>query len=173
MTPKKSVRPLPVFIDIEASGLGPDTFPTELGWCQFPNGRTTSLLIQPHASWQHWTWDPAAEALTGISRPMLAAKGRTVEDAAVAINKALAGKSVWSDNPGHDTAWLAALFLASGLRPSFTVGDMNLLLLEIADPDVALGAWHVAQGYMPLRHRAGDDAQHLREVYRIALANGR
>jgi hypothetical protein len=64
------------FIDLEASGLGSASFPTEVGWTfvrEDMSIESGSCLIRPVARWTRHAnaWSAAAEALTGITREML------------------------------------------------------------------------------------------------------
>ena len=56
-------------VDFEASclpsyGRG---FPLEVGLSCVGTGETKSWLIRPDGAWLGWDWDPAAEAIHGIS----------------------------------------------------------------------------------------------------------
>ena len=62
------------FIDFEASGLGPFSWPIEVGW-SFDDGVTDSVLISPAPDWPMTAWDPKAERLHGITPRMLADLG--------------------------------------------------------------------------------------------------
>lgn len=58
-----------IFFDIEASSLGPDSYPIEVGWVSVkPNDEIVSgaMLIKPAADWTDWSQE--AEAVHGISR---------------------------------------------------------------------------------------------------------
>src|SRR4051794_12197544 len=64
------------FIDLEASGLGSASFPTEIGWAFVREDGSIgsgACLIRPVAKWTIYgnAWSAAAERLTGISREML------------------------------------------------------------------------------------------------------
>ncbi len=63
------------FLDFEASGLGPDSYPIEVAWGFFGIETTFSYLIRPA---EHWTdWDPVAEDLHELSRATLFEAGAT------------------------------------------------------------------------------------------------
>ena len=103
----------PVFLDCEASSLHRlDSYPIEVAW-GFPNGEVESHLIDPAAYPADWLdWDPAAQAVHGLSRAYLRAHGQAPEDLAEAIEQALAGQAVYSDAPAFDNFWLRRLFQA-------------------------------------------------------------
>jgi hypothetical protein len=65
------VRPL-IFVDLEASGLGPFSFPIEVGWCTV-TGEGEAHLIRPAPEWTDWC--PASEKIHGITREQLAERG--------------------------------------------------------------------------------------------------
>jgi len=52
------------FLDVEASGLGPDSFPIEIGWAIL-GGPAGSVLIKPAPDWSQDAWDETAEDLHG------------------------------------------------------------------------------------------------------------
>ena len=65
--------PLPVIIDIEASGFGRGSYPIEIGYYT-PEGSSYCTLICPEADWVHW--DASAESVHGIQRELLLRKGK-------------------------------------------------------------------------------------------------
>jgi hypothetical protein len=105
----------PAFLDIEASGFGRDSYPIEIGFV-LPDGDAWCTLVRPEPDWTHW--DPAAEALHGISRSLALRHGRPAVDVARELNRRLGGLTVYSDGWAHDYAWLALLFEAGGRSPS-------------------------------------------------------
>lgn len=156
------------FIDLEASGLGPRSWPIEVGWC-FPEGIASAFLIQPHEDWPLDEWDKRAEALHGIAYDDLAKKGANIKDICGKLNNALAGKIVYSDAPDWDGFWLFRLFQAAKMRQRFTLFDFGDLLRRIAGDTL----WTIserANEVHPHNHRAGDDVRHMLAVYQLALA---
>lgn len=150
-------------IDIEASGFGGGSYPIEVGFVG-SDGKTFCGLIRPEPDWLHW--DPAAEALHGISREQLQRHGRPVGWMARAINARLSGQVVYCDGWGHDYAWLNRLFEVAALQPSFRLDDLRSLLSE----DEA-ARWHpVTQAVRArlrlTRHRASSDARVLQLAFR-------
>src|SRR5690348_5910657 len=99
-----------VFVDCEASGLGPASYPIEAGWA-FVGAAGEIVkeahLIAPTAEWLGSAgWNPDAEKIHGISREQLAAEGAHPLDVARAMNAALDGRTVHSDAPELDWFWL-------------------------------------------------------------------
>jgi hypothetical protein len=112
---------IPVFYDFEASGL--TGFPIEIGWA-WPDGSAVisdSLLIAPAAHWDlTGRWETQAETIHGISINQLKAEGRPPLSVVQRLNRCLAGRTLYSDSP-LDTGWMAQLFAATTLLPTFTV----------------------------------------------------
>ena len=104
-------------LDFEASRLpGPGSVPIEVGVAR-ADGLRASWLIDPARSWpQGHRWDPAAEAVHGIGRAELAARGMPARQAAAELLAAVDG---WRILVGHgaDLYWLEALARAAG-RPA-------------------------------------------------------
>ena len=105
-----------VFLDFEASSLHVGSHPIEVGWVN-GDGRGESFLLRPLRDWTDWS--PASEAVHGISRTQLDAEGHDPATVAHRLHAALqAADAYYSDNPGHDGAWLCKLFAAADLpRP--------------------------------------------------------
>lgn len=148
----------PAFLDIEASGFGRDSYPIEIGFV-LPDGHAWCTLVRPEPDWTHW--DPAAEALHGITRSLALRHGRPAVDVARELNRRLAGLTVYSDGWAHDYAWLALLFEAGGRSPLFRLDHLRSAL----DEDQAQ-AWQATREQVrqqrPLaRHRASSDARIL------------
>ena len=149
---------LPAILDIEASGFGRGSYPIEVGFVT-SQGALFCGLIRPEPEWLHW--DDSAEALHGISRALLGRHGRPARWMAEQINARLGGQTVYCDGWGQDYPWLARLYDAAGLQPSFRLDDLRRLLNE----QEAL-RWRgvtdtVRQRQRLTRHRASSDARVL------------
>lgn len=148
----------PAVLDIEASGFGREGYPIEVGFV-LPDGRGWCSLVRPEAGWTHW--DPAAEAMHGISREALALHGRPAAEIALTLNDWLRGLVVYSDAWAHDYSWLNQVFEAAQRVPAFRLENLRALLNE----DEA-SRWHalkqsVATEVQLARHRASGDARLL------------
>lgn len=73
----------PFIIDVEASGLGPLSYPIEIGVAMVP-GQRYSVLVVPAEDWV-W-WDDQAERIHGISRQTLVEHGKNVAFVAAELN---------------------------------------------------------------------------------------
>jgi hypothetical protein len=115
------MRSIPVFYDFEASGL--TGFPIEIGWAWLDGSavKSDSLLISPAAEWDlTGRWETQAEAIHGISIKQLKAEGLPPLSVVQRLNRCLAGRKLYSDSP-LDAGWMAQLFAATTLLPTFTV----------------------------------------------------
>jgi hypothetical protein len=111
------------FIDFEASGIAPDSYPIEVA-VVYP-GSEFQTLIQPAPYWDHWSHD--AEDMHGISRDQLLLEGRPALEVAILMNELFAGKTLCSDAP-TDCFWLEVLYEAAGIEPMFTVQPLEALV---------------------------------------------
>lgn len=157
-----------IFIDFEASGLGPQSWPVEIGlsWIEGADVRTWSSLIRPELSWSMEAWDPVSAEVHGIPLDELTrapAAGMVAAEAA----KLISGKTVCSDAPKYDEIWARRLFL-EGAQP------VSLRIFDICSAfEHVLSGMGMDQAYeklarLPAPHRAGPDA----ERYAKALLHG-
>lgn len=156
----------PVFLDVEASGFGRNSYPIEIG-VAMENGHTQCFLIEPDPDWTHW--DRQAQALHGICRDTLLQHGIAIPIVARALNELLAGKVVYSDAWGNDQGWVALLFYHAGIRQAFRIAHLLELLTE-----QQLAQWEKRKQAifktMDLsRHRASNDAKILQLTYQEVL----
>lgn len=157
----KSDLLLPTIIDVEASGFGRGSYPIEIGLAM-TNGDTRCFLVRPADDWTHW--DPAAEAVHGISRDTLLRHGHPPEEVAAALNELLRGQEVYSDAWGHDSSWIGKLFDAVGSHARFRILTLRSLLT-----DSQLTFWQQARHQLTRqraqRHRASTDANLIQQTF--------
>lgn len=139
------------FIDFEASGIAPDSYPIEVA-VVFPGGEYQSL-IQPARYWDHWSYD--AQDMHGISREQLMSEGTTALQVAQELNRLFDGKTLCSDNPA-DCYWLDVLYEAAGIDPTFEVKPIESFVGREAASEI-LKRLPVRMG-----HRALQDVHALR-----------
>lgn len=151
-------------LDIEASGFGHRGYPIEVGYVR-EDGQSWCTLIRPQPGWTHW--DDTAEQLHGISRDALALHGREPLAVCRRLNDALAGRTVYCDGWAHDYPWLARLYDAADLVPSFRLESVQRLLDDRSRPrlDPALQRLRAGLG----RHRASADARVLQQALAHSL----
>ncbi len=158
-----------VFIDIEASGLEPSSFPVELGWATLDGG-SGAWLIKPASNWSAPGWDQSAAELHRIGFEQLRREGREAWQVAGQLNWMLDRPElvVLSDAPEMDGFWLDRLFEQSPLTRGFAlVNFANALQTALNDK----GRKHRLELPEPDRaHRAEADALQLMQFWREALA---
>ncbi|WP_239495348.1 hypothetical protein [Salinicola halophilus] len=155
--------PLPILLDIEASGFGRGSYPIEIGLAR-ADGSSCAFLIQPVDEWTHW--DPKAELLHGISRSRLIREGHPPIEVARWLNDELAVHGIaYSDSWGYDNTWLSLLFHQAGVLARFRLEALRRLLSEAQTADWGATKERLIVDHGIQRHRAGDDARLLQLTY--------
>lgn len=101
----------PTFLDFEASGLDPQSYPIQVGWTASYTS-ADCIYIRPVESWTYWSLE--AEAIHGLPPRLLSDVGRPVAEVAERLNQALEGQTVYCDGLPWDRHWLDRLFEAGG-----------------------------------------------------------
>ncbi len=151
------------FIDFEASGLGPDSYPIQVGWCD-ASGRGEEFLIRPETDWTYWDYN--AEAVHGLTQGDLEINGRPAEEVARRLAQVVGNCATYSDAPGFDRNWLDILLGAGGIQAHVWLTDIseayirasNLIYDDLVDEGVDRET-----GY-------GDRARRQREIIAAAIA---
>lgn len=157
----------PYIIDVEASGLGPDSYPIEVGLAFEPDQRYCTL-IRPADHWDHW--DRQAESVHKISRENLLKSGRPATEVTFKLNHLLRNKVVFSDAWGVDNPWIIELYAAAGIEKAFSVSALEMILTE-----QQIDLWVKTRDAVVLdlgleRHRASNDPWIIQETYIRTLA---
>lgn len=152
----------PIILDIEASGFGASSYPIEVGIALDSETRFCRL-IRPQTDWQHWSEE--AQGLHGISRTMLMNKGAPVQQVCIELNQLLAGRTVYSDGWVVDSPWLSRLYESAGMRMTFELSQLELILSEHQ-----MDNWHLEKSRIlaqttEQRHRASHDAAIILQTY--------
>jgi len=173
----------PCFLDVEASGFGPESYPIEIAW-SLPDGSITRSLIAPQTvpSWTYW--DPQAEQVHGIDRDRLRRNGWKPEVVVQRLRDDLAGRTVYTDAPTFDADWLRRLFSAvaassvSGAEAlPFAVENVDeLVLMDLRRPGEAIwqamvrldGIKADLNAVREGKHSAGYDVGYLLALWRQA-----
>ena len=156
-SPKMNSLPNLIFLDIEASSLGPDSYPIEIAWSG-SDGQSDSFLIEPVSNWSDW--DSFAElTVHRVSKAELSTRGISVEQAAHRLNRSLQGHVVLVDSLNWDRYWLQRLFDAAKINRQFELQDMWGYL----------GRWIKTNSARP-KHRALADAETNLDQFLMALA---
>lgn len=116
----------PCFIDVEASGFGPDSWPVSVAWCDH-TGEIRKLLVRPLPSWTHW--DEQAERVHGLTRARVELEGSAPAEVAAHLEADLKGMLAFSDAPDFDAGWLAALYRGLGRQTPFSLDNADDLLV--------------------------------------------
>ncbi len=145
-----------ICIDIEASGLGPGSYPIEIAWKCGLTGDSDSFLIDP-ATGYNWTdWDPAAEDLHHITVDELLAEGVSVREACKRPNTRLHGKTLTCDAVDFDYFWIRRLYESARMNPSFEVQGIDKVL-----GGGQLIQYRLVANAQVRNHRAMDDVNDL------------
>jgi len=157
---------LPAIIDVEASGFGKRSYPIEVG-VVLPDGASHCFLIKPDQSWTHW--DEQAEALHGITRETLRQHGKEPAVVASALNRLLAGQTIYTDAWSFDLSWLGKLHDIADVPQRYRLDTLRGLLSEVQSEH-----WHEIKARIVIemqltRHRASADARIIQETFRRSL----
>jgi DNA polymerase III epsilon subunit-like protein len=156
-----------ICIDLEASGLGAESYPIEVAWINDDTGDYDSFLINPESA-QDWTyWDDYAEEVHGIDRGDLVSKGLDIIHACERMNKKLKGKTLISDALEFDLFWLKRLFKATGMEPNFTMAGLDRILSK--EQRIQFGFLAKAQFR---RHRALHDVEDIIQCIKAVSLQG-
>ena len=83
------------FIDFEASGIAPDSYPIEVAVVS--NETSFSSLIKPVRYWTYWSFD--AQDMHGLTQDQLHQEGDTPVAVARNMNQLFSGQVLCSDSP--------------------------------------------------------------------------
>lgn len=145
-----------ICIDLEASGLGAESYPIEVAWKNDVTGEQDSFLINPDTA-ENWNyWDEHAEEMHGIEREELNAKGLDIISACKRLNQKLKDKILISDAVEFDLFWVTRLFDATGIKPNFTMAGLDRVLSK--EQRIQFGFLAKAQHR---KHRALEDVEDI------------
>lgn len=159
-----------VTINFEASSLDNGTYPIEVGVCRWvAQDRCIegwSTLIRPAEAWRaNGSWSLASQEVHGILLADLES-GMDPADAVRTLNSIIGDQIAFCDGGEYDVRWARMLIGASGVRPTFRLGDFDDLALQCDQIGyIRLVRW---LDRAPARHRARADAERLMK----ALARG-
>ena len=151
-----------VFLDFEASGLGPQSWPIELGvsWIA-PDLKvhTYSNLVRPSGDWAEDGWSPESAAVHGIPRRDLDA-APSVDVVARDFLTILGNRIALSDVPGLERFWLETLLEAAQLVNTVEIRDFKVTMSKTFSSAVMdhVFAQRTLDG---ITHRAGADSRRL------------
>lgn len=154
-------------LDVEASGIHPDSYPIEIG-ILLSNGDSYCSLIRPPEYWQYWSDE--AQQIHGITRQELAEHGRPLQEVAIALNHHLQGGTAYSDCWVLDSPWVATLFEAANVPAAFSLSDIMYRLSEQEYDDLLSVKKNIEKELNIERHRATNDARVLQLAYERIIA---
>lgn len=119
------------FIDFEASGIAPDSYPIEVAVVS--SEISFSSLIKPVRYWAHWSFD--AQDMHGLSQDQLHQEGVPPDAVAQQMNQLFLGQVLCSDSP-QDGFWLDVLYEAADLIPTFELKPLEVFVGREAASDI-------------------------------------
>lgn len=173
INPAATSLPWPLItLDFEASALDPRSYPIEVGICRWstPSGpfEIWSTLIDPQSSWTAYgVWNEASEKVHGISLAQLVDEGRSPTNTVAILNELVGGQACYCDGGSFDLDWARKLSAVSKIRPSFKLGDWDMLM-GLLPPDGYREAIQWIEK-TPTPHRAGPDAERLMRAVAVGL----
>lgn len=159
-----------VFVDLEASGLGPGSWPIEVGLAKLHADGSISIdvsLVRPHPTWDETCWNLESAQVHNIPRATL---DRAEDPAEVAlwVHHLIGDSLAVSDAPEFDGRWLAKLFATRDPAPHVRLWDFDQAVAE-AFTRQAVERVYRSLDATPAPHRAGDDAARLARAWRAGL----
>lgn len=158
-----------VFLDFEASGLAPGSWPIQIGLARVHEDDSISIdedLIRPHPTWLEKLWSHASAEVHGIPRSRLETAPEAPEVAA-AIIPLLLCRVLVSDAPEYDARWLRMLTSTVDPAWNFQIEDFDGLLARSCDAAGVQRAYATldALNAFPPPHRAGANAARLAHAW--------
>ena len=155
-----------VFLDFEASGLGPQSWPIELGvsWIT-PDLKveTYANLIKPSDDWAEDEWSPVSADAHGIPRRDLDT-APSVDVVARDFLTILGDRIALSDAPGFERFWLETLLEAAQLVNTVEIRDFDGTTFQTFPPTVMDHLYpQMTRGGAV--HRAGADSVRMAQIW--------
>ncbi len=126
---------VPFALDVEATGLHCQSFPISVAWgCSL--NCIEFHVIRPEPSWYDdgYGWDVGAENIHGFTYGRLLECGEPADRVARRIAEALEGRTVLSDAPDADRAWLDKLHANVGIGRTYDLMHIRHRLPKTYDP---------------------------------------
>lgn len=143
-------------MDLEASGLGPRSYPIEVAWKCGATGECDSFLINPESAYGWNDWDPIAAEIHNIPRDHLIKEGISVREACKRLNQFIGDRDVISDALEFDYFWIRRLFEAGMMKPTFKMKGIDHIL-----EGEQLIMYRLVASAQVRNHRAMDDVEDL------------
>jgi DNA polymerase-3 subunit epsilon len=174
-TARQNMTKLPferfVVLDFEASGLGPQSWPIELGVSWITSDlkvETYANLIKPAFNWGDDGWNEASADVHGIPRGDLDA-APTADVVARDFLTVLGDRIALSDAPGFERFWLETLLEAAMLENTVEIRDFNVTASQTFSPAVCARMKNHMRS-RDGRHRAGADSAYIPQAWALGVA---
>lgn len=154
------------FIDLEASGLAPGSWPIEVGVAKVRQDdqiTSRSSLIRPEPHWPEDLWSSQSAEIHRISRQVLD-DAPAAPDVARWFLKQLDGRIAVSDAPSYDSRWLRMLLLTIEPEPVVRIVDFDQLVAVTYDYQGVQRVYRALDA-IPTPHRAVPDAARLARAF--------
>lgn len=166
MSPAASLTWPIITLDFEASSLGPDSYPIEIGFAQWDGLdapiSTWSRLIRPTDAWtERLAWNSASQLIHGI-RPQQLELGYDPDEVVELVNTRFPrGTIAYCDGGSHDQYWLDTLIEAAARPTGVRLASWGSFISALGYLcQVRMQHWVETHRTV---HRAGPDAvDHLR-----------
>lgn len=157
-----------VFLDIEASGLGFNSYPIEVAYAT-SSGEAASVLIKPEYDWlESGEWDNNAERnIHKIALHALLQDGRSAKAVAAELNSALKGKLIFCNDLAYDGVWLAKLFKAADIGVEFFLTDIRAFFELVGEEKTRSFKSAYESISVETMHRALPDARRFVSAYKL------
>ena len=167
-----AIRGIPhrvLILDIEATGLCPDSYPIEIAYADPLESWVTSSLIQPHPNWEDLPWDEQAQTLTGIAPALLKNAIPATKVAKKVADDLSKADLVLSDAPEWDNRWLNRLLDLNQTPIKIDIKDFRSTINHFNPLRQYLSTYKCLNIYDKSEHRAAGDVIRLLRVYRRAI----
>jgi hypothetical protein len=152
-----------VFLDCEASGLDPNSYPIEIGFAWI-NGLTENYLVKPSDNWKsNKTWNPESEKIHKISMDTLLKDGSDGRKVALWVKEIFSKNLIFSDNPAYEAMWIKTLFEEYYIHSDIKILNSNQLVNFVFNKinknwDDFRDLKEKVNEKFPYTHRASEDA---------------
>jgi DNA polymerase-3 subunit epsilon len=165
LTPQKLI-----FIDFEASGLGPDSWPIEVGlaWIENDTVEKWSSLICPEPNWDENAWSSQSASVHKIQREELRSAPSAADVASDLLHR-IYGKHVVSDAVAHDHWWAELLLEPLDFQPPPFASIEKVITAACKGNSALIHHVHAQLNGTPRPHRAGPDEARLAEAILLAM----
>lgn len=122
-----------VCIDFEASALGPQSYPIEVGVVDCATLASSCWLIKPIEGWlRDGVWSDEPATIRWIALPEILEYGMPPATVAHELENFCSGRTVLCDAGEHDLRWLVTLYGSIDKAPPFELSDHQTFTWDLA-----------------------------------------